>query len=366
MRISPGAFSFLVEAGAEVSYQKAANLLARAGGSSVSARSVMRAMRMVGDACEEADVALAHELYVNGVLPDADAKETEICLESDGTYVSLQEGGKVEVKALVAYAGKHKKDSRSERINPVRFGCVSSPRGFWTQGMATVGTRFDLSKIKVCHTGFDGESQYKVAGAYLLTDALIDGNLDPFHVNRCIAACFDKNAQEYRQVMDCVWAGDARGAADLLEEYAQTGQANKHTQRVTTYLRNNAEYIHAEHISLGTMEAEQEHLYKSRMASVPCAWSKKGVNDMARIRSRKYSKREIPMPTRESSLGEIRRHRREKNIERALTNTCAHPRKTEGHGWEYPHNATVSSLSADIRYHCGIYGDRWVRESNPQ
>ena len=366
MRISPGAFAFLIDAGAEVSYQKAADLLARAGGSAVTARSVMRAMRKTGDACEQADVLLAHELYVNGVLPDAEAEEKEICLEADGTYIPLQEGGKVEVKALVAYAGKRKTGNRAERVGPVRFGCVSDPRGFWTQGMAAVGSRFDLSKIEVCHTGFDGEAQYKAAASYLRTGAAIDGNLDPFHVNRYVAACFNGKDAGYRQVMDCLWSGHARDAADLLEECHGAGEANANARRVAAYIRNNAEYIRSGSVSLGTMEAEQEHLYKSRMASVPCAWSRKGVNDMARIRSRKYSKREVVMPTREGSLSEGRRRRRERSIERALTGTCAHPRRAEGRGWEYPYRASVDNLRSDIRYHCGMHDDHWVRESDPQ
>lgn len=366
MRISPGAFAFLVDAGAEVSYQKAADLLARAGGSTVSARSVMRAMRKAGDACEEADVKLAHELYANGVLPDADSEEPEICLESDGTYVPLQEGGKVEVKALVAYAGKRQHGNRAERISPVRFGCVSSPRGFWTQGIAAVGTRFDLSKIEVCHTGFDGEAQYKAAGGYLKSGARIDGNLDPFHVNRYVAACFGDKGAGYRQVMDCLWSNRANDAADLLEECHSAGEANANAGHVAAYIRNNAEYIHAGSVSLGTMEAEQEHLYKSRMASVPCAWSREGVNDMARIRSRKYSKREIVMPTRDSMLSAKRRRARERRIERALEGTCRRPPETVGRGWEYPYRASTNGMRADIRYHAGLYNDHWVRESNPQ
>ena len=366
MRISPGAFSFLIDAGAEVSYQKAANLLARAGGSIVSARSVMRAMRKTGDACEEADVALAHELYANGVLPEADAEEPEICLEADGTYVSLQEGGKAEVKALVAYAGKRRQGNRMSRVDPIRFGCVSSPRGFWTQGVAAVGTRFDLSKIEICHTGFDGEAQYKVAQNYLRAGARIDGNLDPFHVNRYIAACFDGKGAGYRQVMDCLWSGHAGDAADLLDEYRDAGEANGNAARTAAYIRNNAEYIRSGSVSLGTMEAEQEHLYKSRMASVPCAWSRKGVDDMARIRSRKYSKREIVMPTRDSSLSGSRRRARERRIEQSLRANRRIALKSVGHGYEYPHQASMSNMRADIRYHAGLYDDRWVRESDPQ
>lgn len=53
-QISPGALSFLAEAGAELSYASAARLLARKGGSQVSAMTAMRALRQ---AVEEADDA---------------------------------------------------------------------------------------------------------------------------------------------------------------------------------------------------------------------------------------------------------------------------------------------------------------------
>ena len=51
-------------------------------------------------------------------------------MEADGCWIPLQDGGNVEVKAMVAYAGKAG-PGRVERMRPVRFGCVSGPRAFW-------------------------------------------------------------------------------------------------------------------------------------------------------------------------------------------------------------------------------------------
>ena len=76
-RISPGAGVFLVDAGIEVSYAKAARLLERSGGSHVSARSVMGLLDKCGRKCEQDDIAAAHELYVNGVLPEASSSAAE-------------------------------------------------------------------------------------------------------------------------------------------------------------------------------------------------------------------------------------------------------------------------------------------------
>lgn len=362
-RVSPRAEEFLVDAASEGSYAKAAHFMEAAGGSSVSARTVMSVMRRAGEACEEADAALAHDLYVNGVLPEADASDEEICIESDGCWIPLQDGGNVEVKALVAYAGKAG-GSRVERVRPVRFGCVARPRAFWAQGMAATATRFDMSKVRTCHAGFDGEAWCKQAADYLPAAASVDGNLDPFHVNRAIGSCFDGDGSEAeRQVMQCIWFGRAEDAADLLEAYADDGAARaKNAAAVAGYLRNNAEFIRSCPPSLGTMEAENEHLYASRMKSVPCGWSARGASDMARIRSRKYSGRAVPMPTRESSLSPERRKARQERIDAFFAARRRELAETSGHGYDYPHKASTVGMRADIRHHACLTGDHKVRE----
>ena len=88
-RVSPGAAGFLVEAAAHVSYARAARLLARHG-SRVRATTVMRCMREAGALCAEEDRSAAESLYGAGVVPEAELSAEEICMESDGTWFSLQ------------------------------------------------------------------------------------------------------------------------------------------------------------------------------------------------------------------------------------------------------------------------------------
>ena len=363
-RISPGAANFLLNAGIEVSYAKAAHLLELSGGSCVSARSVMNVLRRSGSRCAQDDTAAAHELFVNGVLPDAEGAIDELYLEADGTYIPLQGGGGVEIKACVAYAGKTA-GSKVERISPVRHGCAGKPTEFWPQAISVIGQRFDLSRVEVCHAGFDGEDWCKQGGNYLPGNTKTDGNLDAFHVNRAVAACFPKEEKDARyQVLDCVWHGRAQDAAEMLEHYKDEGTAKGGdvVAKVAKYLRNNAGFIRANPPSLGTMEAENEHLYASRMKSVPCAWSAQGASDMARLRSRKFSGRKLLYPTREESLSEERRKLRQKRIEEHFNKK--RPRLVEyvGHGYEYPHKASTMNYRADIRYHAGLTADHKVRE----
>ena len=356
-RITPGAQSFLVDAGAEVSYAKASRLLARYGGSCVSPVSVMRFIHGIGEACAQEDEQTAHDLYVNGVLPDAQHETSELCLEADGTWISLQhvpqgQPSKVEVKALVAYEGKHRQATKVSRSRPIRHGCVGKPDAFWPQGIAAVGTRFDLSKLELCHLGTDGESWCKRGGEWIACP--VQGHLDPFHLDRYVLGCFSDQKLAWK-VVEVVMDGDTGSGIEMIETARELGLTKGNSvDAVIRYLHNNASII-GNGPSLGTMEAENQHVYGSRMDSVPCAWSRKGADSMARIRSRKASGRSLPKMTRESSVTPRRRKRTERrqieSLER-LVNTRVP--MTDGHGYEPPHRASVADMIADIRYHAGI------------
>lgn len=143
-RVSPGARPFLVEAGAEASYRRAANLLARHG-SRVSATTVMNAVRRAGELCAEDDALLAEDLFVNGVAPGGEVRSAQVLVETDGTWIRLQgaaegEPKRVEIKTLVAYGSKERVGKKTRRVNAVHHGCVASPDAFWAQGIAAIGT----------------------------------------------------------------------------------------------------------------------------------------------------------------------------------------------------------------------------------
>lgn len=361
-RVSPAARSFLVEAGADVSFQKAANLLAR-NGSRVSATTVMNAVRRAGEMCADDDAALAEDLFAKGVVPDAEVESAQLLVEADGTWIRLQnapEGGpeRVEVKALVAYGSKEADGGRTRRVNAVHHGCVASPDAFWTQGIAAVGTRFDLSKVEVCHLGTDGEGWCKRGVEFLPSRISTAGHLDPFHVSRCVLSCFGREAARGAwHVMDVVNDGDVEEAACLLEAMRDLGVARsgKRTDRVIAYLRNNADIIAVEGPSLGTMESENQHLYGARMDSVPCAWSAAGASAMARVISRRSSKREIPRLTRARSVTKRRARRSEGRVLASLAAGSAGKMvESVGSGYLPPHQASVTGASAEVRYAAGI------------
>lgn len=360
-RVTPGAKSFLVEAGADVSFQKAANLLAR-NGSRVSATTVMNAVRQAGALCAEEDASLAEDMFVNGVVPDGEVESEQVLVEADGTWIRLQgagegEPGRVEIKALVAYGFKEDVGGKTRRVDCVHHGCVASPDSFWTQGVAAIGTKFDLSKVEVCHLGTDGEGWCGRGTEFLPAKVRSTGHLDPFHVNRAVLSCFDReNARGAWHVLGVLGDGDKEEACKLLELMRDNGIAReKQATKVVGYLRNNMDLIAVEGPSLGTMESENQHLYGARMDSVPCAWSRPGASAMARVVSRKHSHRDVPRMTRSRSLTPKRAKQRERRILAALgAGSAGKMVESTGSGYLPPHQASLVGMSAEVRYAAGI------------
>ena len=353
-RVSPGAAEFLVLAASQASYAKAADLLARHG-SRVSERTVMAALRRAGDACEREDVAAAKSLYGDGVVPEAESRLNEICMEADGTWFSVQrpkpgEPRRFEVKAMCAYGGKEVRGGKVRRTRVFHHACVGAPDEFWSEGVAQMGAVFDLGGIETVHLGADGEPWCSDAGRYL-PGARVAVQLDPYHVNRAILSC-SRTPGLARRLIGVASDGDAASAAALLGAAASLGLANEGAaKRVAGYLLNNSELIGAEGPSLGTIESDNQHIYGARMDSVPCAWSVRGGSDMARILSRRASGREIPRVSRLESMPHRKRDARNGKVLAKLERGGAgRVVESVGEGYLPPHQVDTSGIEAGKAY----------------
>lgn len=352
-RVSPGAAEFLVIAASQSSYAKAAGLLARHG-SRVDAGTVMALLRQAGAACAEEDRSAAESLYGDGVVPEARTSREEICMEADGTWFSVQRPGpgeprRFEVKAMCAYAGKEERGGRVRRAEVFHHACVGSPEELWSEGIAQMGTVFDLAGIRTVHLGADGEPWCSDAGRYL-PRAQVKAHLDPYHVNRAVLACGLAPGLA-RRIIGVASDGDAAAAAALLGAAASLGLANGGAAgRVARYLLNNSEAIGAAGPSLGTIESDNQHVYGARMDSVPCAWSVRGGSDMARILSRRASGRKIPRPTRAGSLSRRRRAARQRKMLAALERGAGRVVESVGRGYLPPHQVDTDRIGAGKAY----------------
>ena len=354
-RVSPGAAEFLVQAASQVSYAKAAGLLARRG-SSVKATTVMRCLREAGALCAEEDGAAALSLYRDGVLPDAECAREELCIEADGTYFRAQglppgSPGRLEVKAMVAYEGKELRGGKVRRRGCVHHALVGAPEELWSEGVAATGRKYDLSKIRSVHLGADGERWCRDAGRYL-PRAEVTFHLDPFHVSRAVLSCVPDKRLAW-SIVDVVNDGDKREAVSLIKAALDLGLAReKQARAVVSYLEGNIDAVAIPGPSLGTMESENQHLYGVRMDSFPCAWSIRGASDMARLISRRETGTAVPRQTRARSAGERRRARRERKELSFYERRGGAGKMVEsvGSGYLPPHQADTRKLAAGKAY----------------
>ena len=359
-RVSPSAASLLVELASDVSYARAGRMLARSGGSAVSAGAVMRLMRVAGGLCADEDASLAASLYSDGVLPGGSEESSVLCVEADGTWFNLQgrdreSAARCEVKAVVAYSGKEASGSKASRVGCARHACVAAPSRFSPEAVAALGAKYDLSAVETVHVGCDGEAWCKSLGEWLPKGEAV-AHLDPFHVNRALMSCCEDPKMGW-QLVDALWDGGKEAVAAMLEACAELGLSRpERSRQVAAYLRNNMGLIDVEGPSLGTMESENQHLYGVRMDSFPCAWSRRGASDMARIRSRTHSGRAIPRQTREGSMTAKRRRRRAERELAALARLApSSVVKSEGRGWEPP-RASVSAFAPEVVFAANLDG----------
>ena len=346
-RVSPAAREFLVTCGADVPFARTARLLGMAGGSEVSATTVMNSLRRAGEAVAALERAAARDLWLDGVPPEADSAAEEVLVEADGTYVRMRDGSTAEVKAVLAYAGKERAGKRARRVAPVRLGCVGeAPGGFWEQAVAHVGRRFDLARVERVRLGTDGEAQY-VNGLAAMRFPEASGHLDPFHVFRAVGRCAPP--PHGQALVALLRSGGPEACAEAIGDLAEDGLVSEGAGEVAAYLRRHAAEIGGGP-PMGTMEAEQQHMYKVRMASFPCAWSAAGADAMARVRSWLYSGFGLPARTREGSRSPRRAARRDARLARFVSSQPGTRVESEGKGWEYPVSASLAGLASDVRF----------------
>lgn len=349
-RVSPAAREFLVTCGADVPFARTARLLEMAGGSAVSATTVMNSLRRAGEAVAGLEREAARDLWRDGVAPEADSSAGEVLVEADGTYVRMRDGSTAEVKAVVAYAGKERRGGRTLRRRPVRLGCVGeAPGDFWEQAVAQIGRRFDLARVERVRLGTDGEAQY-VNGLASMRFPEATGHLDPFHVFRAVGRCARPPHGE--ALVALLRSGGPEACAEAIGDLSADGLAAEGAGEVAAYLLRHAAEIGGGP-SMGTMEAEQQHVYKSRMASFPCAWSAAGADAMARVRSWLWSGFELPARTREGSRSPRRAARRDERLAGFVSAQPGSRLQFEGKGWEYPASASLAGLAANVRFQAG-------------
>jgi len=332
-RLSPRAFRALALFGSEIPYGRVARVLFRHRDQGVSATTTMGTLCETGDLLKAQAARQREDLFVNGLLPDAGRECAEIRVEADGVWVARQgaKGRGIEIKALVAYEGKH----AGHRVEVVHHALDGAPKRFWEEGVARMADRYSLAALKRCYAGSDGAKWCGALADYLHGPTVIH-KLDPWHVNRAIkAACQDpRDAAPLFALLHEGHIDDLLG--ELRARAAADPKAEPRMGALGAYITANRRSIEADAPDMGTMEGTNAHLYAARMKVWGGAWSAAGANDMARIRAALSSGDTLPVPRREQAFKDKDRTRRAAILEKRRYGFGYEMVRSDGKGYEPP------------------------------
>ena len=122
-----------------------------------------------------------------------------------------------------------------------------------------------------------------------------------FHLNKRLLGVLGRGSQEYKEAWRAIRAGDQVTVDRLLKDatvFGETPNQVKMAQDCRRYIRLNWDGIMARRLypdaDLGvSAEGHVSHILSARLSSRPMGWSKKGVDQMSRMRALKANQVEI-------------------------------------------------------------------------
>lgn len=190
-----------------VSYRKAVQINGYINQKLVSASTVCRVVREVGQRIEAQEAQFEAEAAGKVNAPS-------LCCEADGVWISLQKAKKrkAEVRVVIAYTGKkYISKDRRKLLNKVCLTGVDVPSQQWQERIREkLYASYDLEKSKKLFVGGDG-SEWVGHSFDLVGIKQVTRVLDPFHVKRAIRLAFGSAldtqkviSQLYEQGFDAV------------------------------------------------------------------------------------------------------------------------------------------------------------------
>jgi len=280
----------------EMSFRKAAEMIARCLGGVLSPSSCWRLLQGTGEAAASAEAAEVEAVFERGeALAQAGKREVErLYIEADGVYVRLQRQPQrhLELRSAIAYEGWERLASKREayRLREKRVYChAGQPLPFWEGASLAWARRWDVSRVREVIIGGDGAGWIR-AGAEELPGGI--WHLDSFHLARACGRAY--GAQVGQELYGALRAGQAAEVEEWLQQAPL--RAGKQAQRDSRWVKKIAQErwgldwrvrlgIGAQEArGLGCIEGNQAHLLAVRMKGKGRSWSPAGAHHMAKVR----------------------------------------------------------------------------------
>jgi len=259
-----------------ISYRKAVQINAYINQKRVSASTVCRVVRELGQRIEAQDTRF--EAIVAGKI-----SAPSLCCEADGVWIPLQKANKrkTEVRVAIAYTGKkYISKDRKRLLNKVWLTGVDVSSQQWQEMIREkLYASYDLENSRQLFIGGDG-SEWVGRSFDLMGIRQVTRVLDPFHVKRAIHLAFGSVLDTQKVITQLYKQGFAAIEKTLLEVVPGGTEASvKARLDCLQYLRNHADEI-VPATSLGAIESNVDKLVAQRMKTRGVSWSFAGAKAM--------------------------------------------------------------------------------------
>jgi hypothetical protein len=280
----------------EMSFRKAADMIARCLAGVLSPSSCWRLLQRTGEAAARAEAAAVEAVFERGeALPQAGEREVErLYMEADGVYVRLQRQPQshLELRSAIAYEGWERLASTREayRLRGKRVYChAGQPLPFWEGASLAWARWWDVSRVREVIIGGDGAGWIR-AGAEEFPTAI--WHLDNFHLARACGRAY--GAQVGQELYGALRAGQVAEVEAWLQQAPL--REGKQAQRDSRWVKKVARERWGldwrvrlgvgteEERGLGCIEGNQAHLLAVRMKGKGRSWSPAGAHHMAKVR----------------------------------------------------------------------------------
>lgn len=280
----------------EMSFRKAADMIAQCLAGVLSPSSCWRLLQRTGKAAASAEAAAVEAVFERGeALAQAGEREVErLYIEADGVYVRLQRQPQrhLELRSAIAYEGWERLTTTREayRLRGKRVYCHAvQPLPFWEGASLAWARRWDVSRVREVIIGGDGAGWIR-AGTEEFPTAV--WHLDNFHLARACGRAYGA------QVGQGLYGALREGQAAEVEEWLQQAplREGKQAQRDSRWVKKVARerwgldwrvrlgVAAQEARGLGCIEGNQAHLLAVRMKGKGRSWSPAGAHHMAKVR----------------------------------------------------------------------------------
>jgi hypothetical protein len=284
-RLTPSVEKACLSLGTISSFRQSANIISTFI-PTVSHNTIWKCCQDAGKTAAKQAANARHEIFEDGVVPEATRQTKELHIEADGVYVNLQgsKKRKGELKMVVAYEGKEEQGSRRTLKQRRVAAGLRDGQSIWEEASAHFARTWDMSALEKVSIGGDGAEWVKAGKDYFSHATL---QLDPFHLRRNITRALESNTQSASRLAVAINQGTLQGVQEILGSAAKKARGPKR-KRITDlerYICNNWAGIQAANTgaSLGAIEGQNRHILCARMKHRGCRWSEKGSDYMARL-----------------------------------------------------------------------------------